>query len=416
MTKIIGVRFRQAGKIYHFAPAKLEIKINDYVIVETSRGVEYGKVVMGIKEVSDESITQPLKEVTRIVTQEDKKIKDEIKLKEKEAIKICKEKVRKHDLEMKVIDAEYTFDGNKLLFYFTADGRVDFRELVKDLASVFRTRIELRQIGVRDETKILGGIGVCGRELCCHKYLTDFSPVSIKMAKNQNLSLNPTKISGVCGRLMCCLSNEEETYEELNATLPAVGSKVKDKEGLVGEVQNVSILRQQVKVLVENKSGEREIKQYKVEELSFNKNLKEQLNDELEESSKRKMYNAKKNTEAKERGTNKTEYVKNDQKEYNKNYNKDKQFKKDKIDHVKKEKNDLIKKDKSELIRGDKTDRNKRNTVGNETRNISKKNTTSNNKQPSKTNKLNKENRPVNKKRNTKFLKTKKVSNISEEK
>ena len=230
MTKVIGVRFRQAGKIYFFSPGKLEIKIQDRVIVETARGVEFGKVVTGPKEVEDDKITQPLKSVIRIANEEDYKKEEKNREKEKEAFNICLEKIRKHGLEMKLIDAEYTFDNNKVLFYFTADGRIDFRELVKDLASVFRTRIELRQIGVRDETKIRGGIGICGRPLCCHTYLSEFAPVSIKMAKEQNLSLNPTKISGVCGRLMCCLTNEEETYEELNRQLPGVGDEIQIKK------------------------------------------------------------------------------------------------------------------------------------------------------------------------------------------
>ena len=208
MTKVIGVRFRTAGKIYFFAPGKFDIKRGDYVIVETTRGVEYGRVVSGPKEVKDDEVVQPLKSVIRIANENDRKTVEKNHQKEKEAFKICQEKIRKHGLEMKLIDAEYTFDNNKVLFYFTADGRIDFRELVKDLAAVFRTRIELRQIGVRDETKIRGGIGICGRPLCCSTYLTDFAAVSIKMAKEQNLSLNPTKISGVCGRLMCCLTNE----------------------------------------------------------------------------------------------------------------------------------------------------------------------------------------------------------------
>ena len=202
MTKVIGVRFRQAGKVYYFDPLDMVINRGDNVIVETARGMEYGRVVLGIKEIEDDKIISPLKPVTRIATDEDTKIEQENRVKEREAFKLCLEKIRKHELEMKLIDAEYTFDNNKLLFYFTADGRIDFRELVKDLASVFRTRIELRQIGVRDETKILGGIGICGRVLCCNSYLSEFAPVSIKMAKEQNLSLNPNKISGVCGRLM----------------------------------------------------------------------------------------------------------------------------------------------------------------------------------------------------------------------
>ena len=269
MTKVIGVRFRTAGKIYFFAPGKLNIQTGDKVIVETARGVEFGTVVTGEKEVEDDKIMQPLKPVIRIATAEDKKKDAKNRDKEKEAFGICLEKIRKHGLEMKLIDAEYTFDNNKVLFYFTADGRIDFRELVKDLASVFRTRIELRQIGVRDETKILGGIGICGRPLCCHTYLSEFAPVSIKMAKEQNLSLNPTKISGVCGRLMCCLTNEEETYEELNSHLPSNGDHVTTPEGLRGDVQSVNVLRQLVKVVVTLDNDEKEIREYKATELKF---------------------------------------------------------------------------------------------------------------------------------------------------
>ncbi len=269
MTKVIGVRFRQAGKVYFFSPGKLHVKQGDKVIVETARGVEFGSVVMGPKDVKDEEITQPLKSVIRVATEEDKRNEEKNREKEKEAFDICLEKIRKHELDMKLINAEYTFDGNKVLFYFTAEGRIDFRELVKDLAAVFRTRIELRQIGVRDETKIRGGIGICGRPLCCHTYLSDFAPVSIKMAKEQNLSLNPTKISGVCGRLMCCLTNEEETYEELNSHLPAIGDTVTTIEGLKGEVQSVSVLRQLVKVVVNLDDDEKEIREYKATELRF---------------------------------------------------------------------------------------------------------------------------------------------------
>ncbi len=269
MTRVIGVRFRPAGKIYFFAPGKFHIRQGDKVIVETARGVEFGSVVTGPKEVKDEEVTQPLKSVIRIATEEDKRTEAKNREKEKEAFEICLEKIRKHNLDMKLINAEYTFDNNKVLFYFTADGRIDFRELVKDLAAVFRTRIELRQIGVRDETKIRGGIGICGRPLCCHTYLSEFAPVSIKMAKEQNLSLNPTKISGVCGRLMCCLTNEEETYEELNSRLPAIGDMVTTNEGLRGEVQSVSVLRQLVKVVVTLDNDEKEIREYKVDELKF---------------------------------------------------------------------------------------------------------------------------------------------------
>ena len=269
MIKVIGVRFRTAGKIYFFSPGGLELKAGDKVIVETARGVEFGSVVTGIKEVPDDQISQPLKPVIRIATQDDVRREAKNREKEKEAFKICQEKIRKHGLEMKLIDAEYTFDNNKVLFYFTADGRIDFRELVKDLASVFRTRIEFRQIGVRDETKIRGGIGICGRPLCCHTYLTEFAPVSIKMAKEQNLSLNPTKISGVCGRLMCCLTNEEETFEELNSHLPSIGDYVTTPEKLKGEVQSVNVLRQTVKVIVSLDNDEKEVRDYKVDELRF---------------------------------------------------------------------------------------------------------------------------------------------------
>ena len=250
MTKVIGVRFRTAGKIYFFAPGKFDIKCGDNVIVETARGVEFGRVVSGPRDVKEKEVVQPLKPVLRIATEQDCRTVEKNHQKEKEAFKICQEKIRRHGLEMKLIDAEYTFDNNKVLFYFTADGRIDFRELVKDLAAVFRTRIELRQIGVRDETKIRGGIGICGRPLCCSTYLTEFAAVSIKMAKEQNLSLNPTKISGVCGRLMCCLKNEQETYEYLNEKLPNVGDTVKTTDGYSGEVQSVNVLRQKVKVII----------------------------------------------------------------------------------------------------------------------------------------------------------------------
>lgn len=268
MIKVIGVRFRTAGKIYFFDPGRLNIKRGDHVIVETARGIEYGTVVGEPREVEDDKVIQPLKPVLRIATQRDDEQEAANKVKEKDAFKVCLEKIQKHGLEMKLIDAEYTFDNNKVLFYFTADGRIDFRELVKDLAAVFKTRIELRQIGVRDETKILGGIGICGRELCCHSHLSEFVPVSIKMAKEQNLSLNPTKISGVCGRLMCCLKHEEETYEELNRRLPNVGDRVTTEDGLKGEVSSVNVLRQLVKVIVDV-GDEKEIQEYKVDQLRF---------------------------------------------------------------------------------------------------------------------------------------------------
>ena len=277
MTKVIGVRFRTAGKVYFFDPLQLEIKRGDHVIVETARGIEFGTVVAGVHEVEDDKVIQPLKPVMRIAGERDIEQEAANKEKEKEAFKICKEKILKHGLEMKLIDAEYTFDNNKVLFYFTADGRIDFRELVKDLASVFKTRIELRQIGVRDETKIRGGIGICGRPLCCHSYLSDFVPVSIKMAKEQNLSLNPTKISGVCGRLMCCLKNEEETYEYLNSRLPAVNDTVTTEDGLKGEVHSVNVLRQTLKVVVEV-GDEKEIREYDVKQLKFKPRRRKEKN------------------------------------------------------------------------------------------------------------------------------------------
>ena len=283
MVKVIGVRFRTAGKIYFFDPGRFHIKKGNHVIVETARGIEYGTVVSDPKEMEEDKIIQPLKPVLRIATPKDEEQEATNKEKEKEAFKICLEKIKKHGLDMKLIDAEYTFDNNKVLFYFTADGRIDFRELVKDLASVFKTRIELRQIGVRDETKIVGGIGICGRALCCHTYLSEFIPVSIKMAKEQNLSLNPTKISGVCGRLMCCLKNEEETYEELNRRLPNVGDYVTTDDGYKGEVHSVNVLRQLVKVIIV-KDDEREIQEYRVDQLRFRrkhyKNTKMEVNDE----------------------------------------------------------------------------------------------------------------------------------------
>ena len=283
MTKVIGVRFRKAGKVYYFSPGEEDIKTGQHVIVETARGVEYGYVVLGTHEVDDKKVVQPLKSVIRMATEADEETERKNKEKEKEAFKICLEKIRKHELDMKLIDTEYTFDNNKVLFYFTADGRIDFRELVKDLASVFKTRIELRQIGVRDETKIVGGIGICGRPLCCASYLSEFIPVSIKMAKEQNLSLNPTKISGVCGRLMCCLKYEEETYEELNSKLPNVGDYVTTDDGLKGEVHSVSILRQMVKVVVTVNGDEKEIRDYKVSQLKFRpKRRREKVNMDAE--------------------------------------------------------------------------------------------------------------------------------------
>ena len=283
MTRVIGVRFRNVGKIYYFSPKDFDICVGDNVIVETARGVEYGHVVLAPRDVEDEKVVQPLKEVIRIATPQDDKKEEANRKREKEAYQICLKKIREHGLEMKLIDVEYTFDNNKVLFYFTADGRIDFRELVKDLAAIFKTRIELRQIGVRDETKILGGIGICGRPLCCHTYLSEFAPVSIKMAKEQNLSLNPSKISGVCGRLMCCLKNEEETYEELNRKLPGIGDRVTTADGLRGEVHSVSELRQLVKVIVDV-DGVKEFREYPVEDLKFRPRQKKEkfrLSDEV---------------------------------------------------------------------------------------------------------------------------------------
>ena len=269
MTKVVGVRFREAGKVYYFAPGNLDIKRDDHVIVETARGLEYGTVVLGVCEVEDDKIIPPLKDVIRVATKADDEREATNRRKEKEALPICKEKIEKRNLPMKLINAEYTFDNNKILFYYFSDGRVDFRELVKDLAAVFHTRIEMRQVGVRDEAKLRGGIGICGRPLCCNTYMADFQPVSIKMAKEQNLSLNATKISGVCGRLMCCLKNEQETYEELNKNLPNVGDEVTiNAENRKGQVQSVNVLRQLVKVIVEE-NDEKELREYKPEELTF---------------------------------------------------------------------------------------------------------------------------------------------------
>lgn len=252
MVKVIGVRFRTAGKIYYFDPLNFQVKRGDHVIVETARGVEYGTVVGSPREVEDDKVVQPLKPVLRVATERDDEQEAGNKAKEKEAFKICQEKIRKHGLEMKLIDAEYTFDNNKVLFYFTADGRVDFRELVKDLAGVFRTRIELRQIGVRDESKMVGGFGICGRPFCCNSFLGDFQPVSIKMAKEQGLSLNPVKISGTCGRLMCCLKYEQEAYEHLLRHTPKIGAIVETREGR-GTVVDNNLLTGMLKIRLDRR-------------------------------------------------------------------------------------------------------------------------------------------------------------------
>jgi cell fate regulator YaaT (PSP1 superfamily) len=266
-VRVIGVRFRNAVKVFYFNPGEFVVRHGNHVIVETVRGIEYGMVVGFPMNIKASKLQQPLKDVIRIATPEDDETERRNRVKEKEAYRICQEKIQDHGLEMKLINAEYTFDNSKVLFYFTADGRVDFRDLVKDLASVFRTRIELRQIGVRDETKILGGYGICGRPLCCHTWMSDFIPVSIKMAKEQNLSLNPGKISGMCGRLMCCLKNEADTYEELNRNLPRVGDEVQGNDGLSGQVESVNVLRQTVRILVEV-DDEKEFHEYHVSDLT----------------------------------------------------------------------------------------------------------------------------------------------------
>ncbi len=280
MVTVIGVKFKLGGKIYYFDPKDLELSIGDNVIVETARGVEFGTVAMERREVREEDVVSPLKEVVRVATEADKQRVAENKAKEKEAIRICEEKIAAHKLGMKLVEAEYTFDNSKILFYFTADGRVDFRELVKDLASVFRTRIELRQIGIRDEAKMLGGLGICGRTLCCTAYLDDFHPVSIKMAKEQGLSLNPTKISGVCGRLMCCLKHEQNCYDELLKVTPNVGAKVRTPDG-DGIVSSVSLLKGLVKVKLE-KGDENELEEYKVDDIKILRDSRKSRGDDAD--------------------------------------------------------------------------------------------------------------------------------------
>ncbi len=274
MVKVVGVRFKKAGKIYYFDPGDLEIGLNENVIVETARGVEFGYVVVPNTEISEEEIVTPLKSVIRVATDHEENTR-----KEKEAFHICLEKIKNHNLEMKLIDVEYTFDNNKILFYFTADGRVDFRELVKDLASVFRTRIELRQIGVRDEAKMMGGLGVCGRVICCYSFLTDFQPVSIRMAKEQGLSLNPSKISGACGRLMCCLKYEHEAYEEMLTRVPKEGAIVETPDGQ-GVVISSSLLKELVKVKLDDEN-ETDLKIYNANDVKV---IKDARRDEAEEA------------------------------------------------------------------------------------------------------------------------------------
>ena len=268
MIRIVGVRFRSAGKVYYFDPKDLQLRAGDTVIAETSKGQDYGVISTCTKMVDEELVQQPLRAIVRKTTPEDEERIAELRSKEKEALKVCREKVREHELEMKMVNAEYSFDGTKVLFYFTADGRVDFRSLVKDLAGIFHVRIELRQIGVRDETRMLGGIGICGRELCCATFLSEFQPVSIKMAKEQNLSLNPTKISGTCGRLMCCLKNEEATYEFLNARMPKMGEEAITADGQVGKVIELDVLRQRVRVLFEE-GDSKEVEAFPVDQLTF---------------------------------------------------------------------------------------------------------------------------------------------------
>ncbi len=255
MKTVVGVRFKKAGKIYYFNPGEIDVPFNDFVIVETARGVEFGHVVLGPKEISEEEVVAPLKDVLRVATDEDLDINRENKKQAKQAMETCKQKIEEHQLLMNLIDVEYTFDRNKIIFYFTADGRVDFRELVKDLAAIFKTRIELRQIGVRDEAKMLGGIGPCGKETCCKQFLGEFQPVSIKMAKEQSLSLNPTKISGLCGRLMCCLKYEQEVYEELLAKMPPVGTIIKTEKGYGTIIDTYTLLEKvKAKVTLEDKT------------------------------------------------------------------------------------------------------------------------------------------------------------------
>ena len=294
MTTVTGVRFREVGKIYYFDPGELELHPGDNVIVDTVRGIEFGTVMIGNRQVEDEDIVQPLKVVRRMATEDDVERVKANREKEKDAFNTCREKIKEHGLEMKLISAEYTFDNAKILFYFTADGRVDFRELVKDLAAIFKIRIELRQVGVRDETKLMGGLGGCGRPLCCASYLSDFVPVSIRMAKEQNLSLNPQKISGVCGRLMCCLKNEADTYEDLNTRLPKDGGKVVTPDGREGIAESVNVLREKVRVLFTDDQGNREMEEFDASDLQFTPRRKTKSSDKAdrEEQPKKKKFNS----------------------------------------------------------------------------------------------------------------------------
>ncbi|MBR3165734.1 MAG: stage 0 sporulation family protein [Lachnospiraceae bacterium] len=289
MTIVLGIKFRQTGKIYYFDPGELEIASQKYAIVETARGLEYGEIAGPVKEVSENEIVAPLKPVIRLATKDDDRIFEENRVKEKDAFNVCLEKIEKHGLEMKLVDVEYTFDRNKILFYFTADGRVDFRELVKDLAYVYHTRIELRQIGVRDETKAMGGYGICGRPFCCHTWQTDFVPVSIRMAKDQNLSLNPTKISGSCGRLMCCIKYEEEAYRELNKKLPKPGDTATTEDGYHCVVDSVNILKQKIRVIVHMDNDEKEAREYGPDDLKFQRRGKKGNQDQADRMSEEEM-------------------------------------------------------------------------------------------------------------------------------
>jgi len=285
LTKVIGVKFKENGKSYYFNPKDFNIKENDNVIVETVRGLEFGNVVFADREINEEELSTPLKDVVRVATKADVEKHEANIEKAKEAIGLCEEKVKKHKLDMKLIDAEYTFDNSKIIFYFSAEGRIDFRELVKDLATIFRTRIELRQIGVRDEAKLLGGLGHCGREFCCHKFLCDFQPVSIKMAKDQGLSLNPTKISGACGRLMCCLSYEQQAYEEKIKRVPKVGAVVSTPLG-EGTVMNVNILKEKVQVKLTSQNDTVNLEEFEAKDVKIiknNNNTKEEDIEAIEE-------------------------------------------------------------------------------------------------------------------------------------
>ncbi len=281
MVRVVGVRFKKAGKIYYFDPEDQDIETEDNVIVETARGLEFGQIVIGPRTVDEEEIIQPLKRVIRKATEEDVEKDKENKAMAKEALNICTSKILDHELDMRLIDVEYTFDNNKVIFYFTSDGRVDFRDLVKDLATIFKTRIELRQIGVRDESKMVGGIGPCGREICCAKFLGDFEAVSIKMAKDQGLSLNPTKISGLCGRLMCCLNYEQETYKHLKKDMPEVGVKVLTPMGK-GIIIDTYILLQMLKVKVHLEDDTEEIFNYRIDEVILEGEPKKQKEEKIE--------------------------------------------------------------------------------------------------------------------------------------